>query len=167
VLDVGGGPDARHDQVYAPGVRRIRLDLSAMPPPDLLGDGAALPVRSNGVDHVVLFEVLEHVPDPAAVLAEVRRVLRPDGTLVGSVPFLIGVHGQPDDFRRFTAQGLEQLLVAFNDVAVQPHGSHVSAAWGLLSAHSRAARLLNPALRHVGRRTNPSAPTGYTFRARC
>jgi len=37
-------------------------------------------------DAAVLSEVLEHLPYPDLVLAEIRRILRPDGLLVGSVP---------------------------------------------------------------------------------
>jgi SAM-dependent methyltransferase len=38
------------------------------------------------VDAVVLLDVLEHVADPSAVIAEVHRVLRPGGYVVISVP---------------------------------------------------------------------------------
>jgi SAM-dependent methyltransferase len=45
-----------------------------------------LPFDDAGFDAVVAGELLEHVRDPDAVVAEVRRVLRPGGTFVGSVP---------------------------------------------------------------------------------
>lgn len=47
---------------------------------------ARLPLADASVDRVLASEVLEHVPDDAAALAEVRRVLRPGGRLVLSVP---------------------------------------------------------------------------------
>jgi SAM-dependent methyltransferase len=50
------------------------------------GDVAALPLRSGAADAVLLLDVLEHLPDPAAALAEARRVLRSGGALVVSVP---------------------------------------------------------------------------------
>jgi SAM-dependent methyltransferase len=57
--------------------------------PDLTlvrGDVQALPFADGSFDAVVLLDVLEHLPDPAAALREARRVVRPGGALVLSVP---------------------------------------------------------------------------------
>jgi SAM-dependent methyltransferase len=54
--------------------------------PLLRGDAAALPIRNASVDAVMLLDVLEHVPNPAATVGEVHRILRPGGYLVLSVP---------------------------------------------------------------------------------
>lgn len=45
-----------------------------------------LPYRDAFFDKVVLSEVLEHVPDDAAALSEVARVVRPGGTIAITVP---------------------------------------------------------------------------------
>jgi len=52
----------------------------------LEGDAAALPFGDRSVDAVVMLDVLEHLPDPHAALAEVRRILRQGGVVVLSVP---------------------------------------------------------------------------------
>lgn len=52
----------------------------------VLGDGMSLPFPSACFDKVVAAEVLEHVGDDAAVLAELARVLRPGGTMAVTVP---------------------------------------------------------------------------------
>jgi SAM-dependent methyltransferase len=49
-------------------------------------DASALPVADGTVDAVILLDVLEHMTHPAAVLADARRVLRPGGFLIFSVP---------------------------------------------------------------------------------
>lgn len=46
------------------------------------GDATALPYSDDAVDAVVLTAVLGEIPDRAAALREIRRVLRPDGRLV-------------------------------------------------------------------------------------
>jgi len=50
------------------------------------GDAAALPASDGTVDAVTLLEVLEHLGDPGAAVAEARRVLRSGGTVIVSVP---------------------------------------------------------------------------------
>lgn len=62
----------------------------------LLYDGGRLPLPDGSCDGAVSFEVLEHVSDERASLAEIRRVLRPDGWLVMTVPnrwWLFETHG--------------------------------------------------------------------------
>ncbi|MGE0802556.1 MAG: class I SAM-dependent methyltransferase [Lautropia sp.] len=49
-----------------------------------------LPFADASFDTVVHSDTLEHVPDPAQALSETRRVLRPDGALVFTVPVVIG-----------------------------------------------------------------------------
>ncbi|MEQ8859609.1 MAG: class I SAM-dependent methyltransferase [Pseudomonadales bacterium] len=50
------------------------------------GSGLALPFDAASFDCVICAEVLEHVPDYAGVLREIRRVLKPGGVVALSVP---------------------------------------------------------------------------------
>ncbi len=52
----------------------------------LLCSAEALPLADASFDGVLLLDVLEHVVDQTAVIGEVRRVLKPGGTLILSVP---------------------------------------------------------------------------------
>jgi SAM-dependent methyltransferase len=52
----------------------------------VVGDGQSLPFPDGCFDKVIAAEVLEHVPDDAAVLAELARVLRRGGTMAVTVP---------------------------------------------------------------------------------
>ena len=49
-------------------------------------DARRIPVGDAAFDLVIATEVVEHVPDPDALLAEIRRVLRPGGRLTASTP---------------------------------------------------------------------------------
>lgn len=62
----------------------------------VLYDGSDLPLSDGSVDATVCFEVLEHVPDEAVALEEIRRVLKPGGDLVLTVPnkwWIFETHG--------------------------------------------------------------------------
>ncbi|HET7388294.1 MAG TPA: methyltransferase domain-containing protein [Nocardioidaceae bacterium] len=50
------------------------------------GDALALPFADSEFDRVVAAEVLEHIPDDEAAIAELARVLRPGGTIAVTVP---------------------------------------------------------------------------------
>ena len=51
-----------------------------------LGDATALPVKDGTLDRVVTFETVEHLTDQETFLREIKRVLRPDGTVIMSTP---------------------------------------------------------------------------------
>lgn len=54
--------------------------------------GANLPFGEEAFDVVLLIDVLEHVADPVAVTKEIRRVLKPGGLVVATVPFHLHPH---------------------------------------------------------------------------
>lgn len=116
VLDVGCGEMPYRQIICAsPGVRRyIGLDLEASDiyrrHPDLVWDGASIPLPDAAVDGALSTEVLEHCPDPGAVLTEISRVLCPGGVLFCTVPFLWPLHDVPHDQYRFTPFALLRLL---------------------------------------------------------
>jgi SAM-dependent methyltransferase len=52
------------------------------------GDATRLPLADDSVDCAIASEVLEHLPDDGAALAELARVVRPGGLLAVTVPRL-------------------------------------------------------------------------------
>lgn len=89
---------------------------------DILASADALPLDDASIDATVLTQVLEHVPDPAVVLREMARVLRPSGGIFLTVPFVWELHELPFDFWRFTPPSLERLLAAagFAEITIEP-----------------------------------------------
>lgn len=69
----------------------------------------SIPKEDGTYDAILLTQVLEHVPNPEAVLAELRRVLKPGGRLFLSVPLTAPLHGEPWHFFHFTHHGLAEL----------------------------------------------------------
>jgi SAM-dependent methyltransferase len=89
VLDVGCGEGelARHLPAGAwVGVDTSAEMLARAPEPHLLADATALPFRDTRFGSVALLYVLYHLPDPAAALAEARRVLRAGGLVAVAAP---------------------------------------------------------------------------------
>jgi SAM-dependent methyltransferase len=74
--------------------------------PDLFADASQLPLADASVDTVVMLEVMEHLHQPREALREIARVLRPDGRLLLSMPFLYPLHDAPHDYQRLTMHGL-------------------------------------------------------------
>lgn len=69
-----------------------------------------IPIASESFDAILCTQVLEHLPEPAAVLAELARLLVPGGRLVLSAPLYYEEHEQPYDFFRYTRFGLKHLI---------------------------------------------------------
>lgn len=78
------------------------------------GDALRLPIRDSSTDLVTMLDVLEHLSDDQAALTEVRRILRPGGALVLSVPAYQHLWSAHDEalhhFRRYEKLGLEATL---------------------------------------------------------
>lgn len=89
---------------------------------DVKADLCALPFADNEFDGVVLTEVLEHCKNPFQAMSEVRRVLKPNGLLLVTSPFLWPWHGTEDyqDYWRFTHEGWQLLLKEFSEVEIIP-----------------------------------------------
>jgi SAM-dependent methyltransferase len=91
LLDLGSGFGGYDREFAARGARVIALDLdhsrdTAPGIRRLTADAMAVPVRSASVDVVFCASLVEHVRDPARVLAEIARVMRPGGFAYVSFP---------------------------------------------------------------------------------
>jgi SAM-dependent methyltransferase len=77
---------------------------------DVLGDLHRLPFASATFEACLNIVTLEHVREPACVLAELARVLTPGGRLLLVVPHEWEVHQVPHDYYRYTRYGVAYLL---------------------------------------------------------
>jgi SAM-dependent methyltransferase len=95
----------------------INLDLVVTAGVDVAADAELLPFRDGLFTHVECDAVLEHVRDPARVIAEIARVLEPGGYAHLVTPFCHPFHEYPKDYRRFTPDGLAALASSLEVVA--------------------------------------------------
>jgi SAM-dependent methyltransferase len=132
VLDVGGTRLHKRGVFNADALagRVTYLNLLADKAPHVLADAAALPFAPALFDVVICSELMEHIPQPQPVLAEVFRALRPGGTLLINVPFLFRLHGDPYDFARYTDTWWQMTLArtGFTDITIERQG----AFWSVL-----------------------------------
>jgi SAM-dependent methyltransferase len=92
---------------------------------DHVSDATNIPVETGSFDAVLCTEVLEHVPDPVAVVRELARVLRLGGRLMLTAPLGSGLHQEPFHFYGgYTPHWYARFLKeeGFTDVSVEPNG---------------------------------------------
>jgi len=108
VLDLGCGPRDQVIPIEYLGYQYIGLDYSNLKA-DILGDAHALPFEDNTFDCVLSYAVLEHLYNPHVALCEIERVLKPNGTYIGTVS-----QGEPfhDSYFHHTSWGLISLVGA-------------------------------------------------------
>ena len=65
-------------------------------------------------DYVIIFNALEHVYDVNNALKEIKKILKPNGKIIISTPFIYRYHKAPKDFNRFTLDYFENLGIMHN-----------------------------------------------------
>lgn len=113
-LDVGCGTKP-YEKLFLSTTSYIGLELDAVAnrknkKADYFYTGTTFPFRNDEFDSVIVNEVLEHVFSPSDFLSEIYRVLKPNGILLMTVPFVWDEHEQPFDYARYSSFGLKHLL---------------------------------------------------------
>jgi ubiquinone/menaquinone biosynthesis C-methylase UbiE len=157
ILDIGFGTGAmltflsRYGSVIGldSSAEAVRFARSRCAQPMVLGDVLRVPLRPASVDLVTAFDLLEHVDDDRAALAELARVCRPGGHALLTVPAFRFLWGNQDVIshhrRRYTLREL---------------GARVAAAGFQIRTLSYFNALLFPAIAavRVGRRLRQTHP---------
>lgn len=136
ILDIGCGhkPYRRffHSHYYG-------VDVVPLPDVDYVAPAWHIPVDSASFDGVVLNQSLEHITKTVETIAEIKRILKPGGKALISVPHTVHNHGErmplkkapfpidssvtagwQDDFYRFTRYGLLYLCRDFKVLSLVP-----------------------------------------------
>ena len=95
------------------------------------GDALAMPFADEEFDRIVAAEVLEHIHDDRAAIAELVRVLRPGGTIAVTVPRWLP----------------EKVCWALSDAYHEVEGGHVR----IYTGHELVGKLEAAGLEYVGR----------------
>lgn len=84
-----------------------------------------IPLNDNSYDVAILSNVLEHTPEPLHLFLESYRLLKENGVLIGTVPFIRDIHQASHDFYRYTPYAIKLLLekAKFTDVEIESLGT--------------------------------------------
>jgi SAM-dependent methyltransferase len=109
-IDIGGGKNAD----YIAFMKRTEdvdfktFDIKAGESMDFEKD--QLPAKNDSYDTVLFLNVMEHIFNYQHIADEVVRITKPEGKLIGFVPFLMWYHPDHRDFFRYTHESLEIIL---------------------------------------------------------
>ena len=124
---------------YFPEARQyLRVDRDPLDAEVIRGDMGCVPLPDLSVDAVLLCQAITDVPDPAAVLKDVRRMLRMGGKVIVFESMCYPEHDAPHDYFRLMPEGLRAIAGAA--------GLHVQECNRLGGLFTRIASLWNSCL---------------------
>jgi len=113
ILDVGCGQKPYRKYFQCDEYVGLELDTPenrSNKKADFYYDGNIFPFESGEFDCAIANEVLEHIFNPDEFLDELNRVLKSNGSILITVPFVWDEHEQPYDYARYSSFGLKHLL---------------------------------------------------------
>ena len=127
--EIGAGSEAFYATT---GLEVVGIDIYASENVDCIADGHQIPFTDGAFDGVWVQAVLQHVLEPDKVVAEIHRVLTPDGLVYAETSFMQSVCERGFDFVRYTRSGHRWLFRNFAEVASgNVGGPGQSAVWAL------------------------------------
>ncbi|MBL7766752.1 MAG: class I SAM-dependent methyltransferase [Chitinophagaceae bacterium] len=118
---------------------------------DVYYDGKKFPFDDGSIDGVFSSETFEHIFNLEEIIIEINRVLKNNGMLLATCPFLWPEHEVPYDFARYTSFGLKHLLQkhGFEIIAFDKTGNYFTAMLQLRALYFYFFINRIPILNHV------------------
>jgi len=116
VIGCGDGTAGYGKLEAVDGIEMLETDVSLAGPAAVVCDASDLPFADGQWDLVIAVAVLEHVLEPQRCVDEMHRVLRADGLVYATTPFMQQVHMAEYDFTRFTRSGHRWLFRHFDEL---------------------------------------------------
>jgi ubiquinone/menaquinone biosynthesis C-methylase UbiE len=104
VADIGCGEQPLRDRVESREAVYIGIDIiqNRSNTVDIICSAEAIQLADQSVDIILLTDVLEHIPDLYKAFQEFTRILKPNGKIILTCPFLWFLHEEPYDYQRIT-----------------------------------------------------------------
>jgi SAM-dependent methyltransferase len=126
IINLGSGIKRINEKV-------INIDFYPFNNVGIVADITKLPFKDNSVDVIICESVLEHVKNPWAIVQEIKRVLKLGGLVYISVPFIASFHSSPNDYYRWSKQGLRELLKKFKEEEIGIRSGPTSSLFYVIS----------------------------------
>lgn len=124
-IDVGAGtaPYRSNIEKHLGVSHYLAFDIAPTNVTDVVGNATRMPFPDGCARWVTSFDVIQHIPDCAAVFAEIERVLAPGGHLILTFPFNY-CECDAEDYRRWTLAGMDFELrrIGFQIVQLEQRG---------------------------------------------
>jgi len=140
VIDLGGTGRAEYAGFLKGNFKRLSVNLDKNSNPDFIADlENKLTFESNKYDGALLINVLEHIYHAHQLISETYRILKPGGTVVVTIPYIMAIHPSPRDYYRFSEDALRSMFgeAGFSHIAIKPIGSGV-----FIARHMLLSRLI-------------------------
>jgi SAM-dependent methyltransferase len=151
VLDLACGQEPSYRRILdlknSEKVRLVGIDYNPALRPTIVANLIhSIPFKDATADVAIVSGFLHISPDPKESLKEVKRILKPGGCLILTVPFVFQYTPEPTDYWRFTEEGLSWLLynAGFTDFEIVPVGNRFSAVAFLLGPFLRPRWIVAP-----------------------
>lgn len=124
VLDVGGRVQPYRPLITTGGMRYIAVDLRTTSLVDVIADAGRLPFTDGQYDLVICTQTIQYVANPFEAMAEIRRVLKPGGFMLLSVPAIYPADSPSDGWRLYPA-AIRHLTAEFSTTEIAAEGGSV------------------------------------------
>lgn len=121
IIDVGCGDKPYFNLFKNIANKYIGVDIKPGKCVDAVATGENLPFPPESFDLAISFQVLEHSNDPVKFVKELKRVLRKDSFALVSTHGVWPYHPSPNDYYRWTDEGLKKLFSQFSQVEIKPN----------------------------------------------
>ena len=136
ILDVGCGSQPFRVLLHTEKIKYVGLDFADaksnfgyQDPDTVYYDGEVFPFDDSTFDNVLCTETLEHIASPSWFIGELSRVLKPNGTLIMTIPFAARWHFIPFDYFRYTPSSINNLLTnTYKNIYIYARGNELTVA---------------------------------------
>lgn len=140
VIDVGCG-EKPYESLFKfnkyIGLEHYSTENRSAKKPDFFYDGNKFPFKNNEFDSAICNQVLEHVFNPDEFILEINRVIKKNGYLLMTVPFVWDEHEQPYDYARYSSFGVRYILEksGFKIITIRKSVNGVGVIFQLVNAY--------------------------------